>query len=322
MTAFLELEHWPSAVKYLEHVIALGEQSPDLHDKLAELLLRSVREAQKEQKTEVEGKALGKLLEFLSTSTRYRAYRILSQLRGDGKFSKCDLQLTSEMPRARALLQGRLGNHDAALRIYVYDLGDYQAAEAYCSKVYAKDPDPKGIYLHLLKLYLAPTPGRRSSMSGRTFSPPPSSRGTSRPGSPPVTSPPAGLSAEPLVKPALELITRHGLRIDSDAVISLLPPMISVSDVQTYLSKQLKATHSALAAHRIQKELVKSRNVQVKGMVLNLEVRRVKVDDQRVCPQCHKRLGQSAIAVHAPRGQVTHLHCKDQFSAWLNRQYQ
>lgn len=225
------------------------------------------------------------------------------------------------MPRARALLQGRLGNHDAALRIYVYDLRDYHAAEAYCSKVYAKDPDPKGIYLHLLKLYLAPTPGRRPSTSSRPFSPPPSSR-SSRPGSPAVTSPPAGLSAEPLVKPALELITRHGLRIDSDAVISLLPPMISVSDVQTYLSKQLKATHSALAAHRIQKELVKSRNVQVKGLVLNLEVRRVKVDDQRVCPQCHKRLGQSAIAVHAPRGQVTHLHCKDQFSAWLNRQYQ
>lgn len=226
------------------------------------------------------------------------------------------------MPRARALLQGRLGNHDSALRIYVYDLRDYPAAEAYCSKVYAKDPDPKGIYLHLLKLYLAPTPGRRSSSSGRAFSPPPSSRGGSRPGSPPVATPPAGLSSEPLVKPALELITRHGLRIDSDAVVGLLPPMIPVADVQTYLSKQLKATHSALAAHRIQKELVKSRNVQVKGLVLNLEVRRVRVDDQRVCPQCHKRLGQSAIAVHAPRGQVTHLHCKDQFSAWLNKQYQ
>lgn len=229
------------------------------------------------------------------------------------------------MPRARALLQGRLGNHDAALRIYVYDLRDYHAAEAYCSAVYAKDPDPKGIYLHLLKLYLAPSPGRRPSASGRAFSPPPpsrGSRGSSRPGSPPVTAPPSGLAAEPLVKPALELITRHGLRIDSDAVVGLLPPLIPVADVQTYLCKQLKATHSALAAHRVRKELVKARDVQIKGLVLNLEVRRVKVDDQRVCPQCHKRLGQSAIAVHAPRGQVTHLHCKDQFSAWLNRQYQ
>lgn len=85
MTAFLELEHWPSAVRYLEHVISLGEQSPDLHDKLAELLLRSVRESAKAQEPNAEGVALGKLLEFLGSSTRYRAYRILSQLRGDGK---------------------------------------------------------------------------------------------------------------------------------------------------------------------------------------------------------------------------------------------
>lgn len=56
--------------------------------------------------------------------------------------------------------------------------------------------------------------------------------------------------------------------------------------------------------------------------------------DLRRCPQCHKRLGQSAIAVHAPRsvilhvmtvclqlliirGEVTHLHCKDSFSRHL-----
>jgi hypothetical protein len=50
-----------------------------------------------------------------------------------------------------------------------------------------------------------------------------------------------------------------------------------------------------------------------------MEVRRVRVSDQRICPQCHKRLGQSAIAVHAPRGEVTHLHCKDLFSAKLEK---
>lgn len=86
VTAFLELEHWPSAVQYLEHVIALGEQSADLHDKLAELLLRRVREASKDGDASADpGAALSKLLTFLGSSTQYRAYRILSQLRGDGE---------------------------------------------------------------------------------------------------------------------------------------------------------------------------------------------------------------------------------------------
>ena len=37
------------------------------------------------------------------------------------------------MPEARAVLLGRMGNHDEALRIYVYRLQDYDAAEALVS---------------------------------------------------------------------------------------------------------------------------------------------------------------------------------------------
>jgi hypothetical protein len=34
-----------------------------------------------------------------------------------------------EIPEARAILLGRIGKHDEALRIYVYRLKDYAAAE-------------------------------------------------------------------------------------------------------------------------------------------------------------------------------------------------
>ncbi len=34
------------------------------------------------------------------------------------------------MPEARAILLGRMGNHDEALDIYVHRLEDYAAAEA------------------------------------------------------------------------------------------------------------------------------------------------------------------------------------------------
>ncbi len=33
------------------------------------------------------------------------------------------------MPEARAILLGRMGNHEEALQIYVYRLEDYSAAE-------------------------------------------------------------------------------------------------------------------------------------------------------------------------------------------------
>jgi hypothetical protein len=33
------------------------------------------------------------------------------------------------MPEAKAILLGRLGKHEEALRIYVFDLEDYVAAE-------------------------------------------------------------------------------------------------------------------------------------------------------------------------------------------------
>lgn len=38
--------------------------------------------------------------------------------------------LMSEMPEAKAILLGRLDKHEEALRIYVYKLKDYAAAEA------------------------------------------------------------------------------------------------------------------------------------------------------------------------------------------------
>jgi hypothetical protein len=34
-----------------------------------------------------------------------------------------------DMPEAKAILLGRLGKHEEALRIYVFDLEDYVAAE-------------------------------------------------------------------------------------------------------------------------------------------------------------------------------------------------
>ena len=110
VAAFLEAEHWSSAITYLEHVIELGDTSSDLHDKLAELYLRRVREPSnlpKEKKSKDSkdskesdeekrpasearaAKALSQLLDFLNSSTQYRAYRLLSSLNKNGEYILC-----------------------------------------------------------------------------------------------------------------------------------------------------------------------------------------------------------------------------------------
>lgn len=60
-----------------------------------------------------------KLLDLLESSTSYRADRILGRLPSE------------DMHEARAVLLGRLGRHEGALQIYVYQLEDHATAEQY-----------------------------------------------------------------------------------------------------------------------------------------------------------------------------------------------
>ncbi|WRT65779.1 uncharacterized protein IL334_002728 [Kwoniella shivajii] len=264
-----------ACIGYLEHIINnLGEDGSDYHDKLAELYLAKVKaeEGAKADQDEREDSYDG-LLNFLNSSKQYRPYRLVSKLAAD------------ELPEARAILLGRMGKHEEALRIYVYRLKDYSAAEAYCVQAYNTNSD---IFLLLLTIYLRPQP--------------------------PTKSTPA---PEPLLGPALSLVSKHSTSLPPSPVLDLLPPLVPMQDVHAFFMRTLRDTHAKRNEARVIKSLVKGRKEELERLLLGLEGKRVRVTDQRICPQCHKRLGQSAIAVHAPRGEVTHLHCKDPFSAKL-----
>lgn len=96
----------------------------------------------KEEKgDEYAGGAYSKLLRFLNDSNHYRPYRVMNKLSGDGAFRFSFFVLTTddwgkktEMPEARAILLGRMGKHEEALKIYVYRLQDYSAAESCVKK--------------------------------------------------------------------------------------------------------------------------------------------------------------------------------------------
>ncbi|SNX83782.1 related to Vam6/Vps39-like protein involved in vacuolar morphogenesis [Melanopsichium pennsylvanicum] len=140
---------------YLEFIVEnTGEADPELHDKLIKLYLRraaSLRERsqcgsrdgnhkdtdQKESEArstsarspqEERIELIQKLLKFLRTSTQYRPEQMLVRLPADDD--------DRDMLEARALLLGRMGQHEGALSIYVRKLQDAYRAEEYCREVW------------------------------------------------------------------------------------------------------------------------------------------------------------------------------------------
>lgn len=151
------------------------------------------------------------------------------------------------MPEVRAILLGRMGKHEDALRIYIYRLSDYSAAERYCSRVYASAPDPKGVFLLLLGLYLRPT------------------------------------SSDPvLLPPALELIASQGTRLDAKEVLEMLPPLVTMEDVRAFFVKTLRDGRKRRNEAKIVRGLVSARKEEVERCLMDLQEKRVRITDQRM----------------------------------------
>lgn len=237
VSVYLERHSLDSCVGYLEHIINdLDESGPDFHDKLAELYLI---DAKKSKPKDAAGSSITpqyeKLLSFLKNSDQYRSERLLGKLKQD------------DLPRARAILLGKLGNHEAALQIYVHRLTSYPEADEYCSKVYAKEPDAKGIFLLLLKIYLKPTSG-----------------------------------GDPLLDQALNLIATHGTRIDAMEAISLLPPLVTMKDVHDFFLKTMRQEQGKMNESKVIRGLLKTRKEQVDMTLMGLQQKRVRITDIRM----------------------------------------
>ncbi|KAF9064436.1 hypothetical protein BDP27DRAFT_1230507 [Rhodocollybia butyracea] len=256
--------------KYLEYLIQeRGEESNDFHDRLAELYARITLDARKKMDDKLWKESYRKLLEFISTTIRYRVDRLYGLLSSE------------DLYEARAILLGKLGRHDQALELYVYRLQDYLKAEEYCKQYHQPEAETSNIFLTLLRIYLRPT--IRTNVD--------------------------------LLKPALELISRHSRRLDTTEALQLLPPLVTLNDVRTFLTESLRIP---IFDTQVVRQVSKARGDQVSRRLMSLQTKRVKVTDSRICPQCHKRIGPTIIAVHSPRGEVTHFACREAFSRRLN----
>jgi Vam6/Vps39-like protein vacuolar protein sorting-associated protein 39 len=281
---FLEELDESLAQKYLEHVIdEWNDMTPDLHQRLLTIYLDRLKS---DASDHVE--VLEKLLTLLRTSTQYSPAKLLSLIpRDDHHFHE-----------ARAILFSKMGNHKQALEIYVFKLHDPAKAEEYCNTVYLEslnepsktsagiaavrrastiDPtdEAPSIYHDLLNLYLNPPQGEKARY-----------------------------------KPAIELMAKHGARLPASSTLDLIPGELLVKELEFYFRGRMRNANTAAYEGGIVSGLRKVDAVRVQEGLLGMKARKVRVDDERVCGVCHKRLGGSVISVF-PDGSVVHLGCAE-----------
>ena len=139
---YLEKTNPDLVIPYLEHIISnWNDPTPSFHNTLVHryrekvrVLLSAYQKTVPKNLQAFAGEEPGelgvyrkKLLDFLATSEHYSTEILSQYLLNDGLFDE------------RAMVMGKVGNHDEALAIYVTILASTDKAEAYCNRIYDKN---------------------------------------------------------------------------------------------------------------------------------------------------------------------------------------
>lgn len=128
---------------------------------------------------------------------------------------------------------------------------------------------------------------------------------------------------KPNLKPALDLLSKHGSRLPAASTLGLIPEDLPVQALESYFRGRMRAATSLINESRIVAGLRKAEGISVAARLhLGDDVpggqggrnRHVTIDEERHCVVCHKRLGGgmrmggSVIAV-LPDNRVVHYGC-------------
>lgn len=125
----------------------------------------------------------------------------------------------------------------------------------YCKRVYVPASATSSIFLTLLRIYLRPSPSYQPSHTPQD-------------------------TENTLLRPALDLISRHSRRIDAEEALQLLPPLVSAQDLQAFL---IEALREPVFDTMVVRDISKARSEQVARRLMWLQSNRVKVTDSRMC---------------------------------------
>ncbi|KAK8085960.1 hypothetical protein PG994_000934 [Apiospora phragmitis] len=320
-------------IRYLEHIIGeLGDATPDFHNRLAELFIDVLKAGGGDEHGGNEGEKapmMQRLIKFLRESRQYslsRAYSIIP--RDDSAFYE-----------AQAVILSNMGSHKQALDIYVFKMQDYGKAEEYCNRIHKLQSEPSRPPSPTSRRDDRPSSAKPAfSVLQQTQPPPPQAPDQQYQddpdGAPSIYHTLLSLYLTPApphkpnLEPALDLLSKHGSRLPAASTLSLIPDGLPATKLESYFSGRIRAANSRLAESRVVEGLRKTLLVDTQAMLLlgdGLDVpggggaqgissggggrnRRVVVGEERVCGVCHKRLGNSVVAVLPDNG-VVHYGC-------------
>jgi tetratricopeptide (TPR) repeat protein len=205
-----------------------------------------------------------KLLAFLESSEYYHAEALLSKFPLDDLFEE------------RALLLAKLGQHESALSIYVYTLGDLATAEAYCARRYASGgANARDVYLALVRVCVAP---------------------------------PAGVVADR--DAALALVNRYAAYLDPAATLALLDDGVRIADLSKFFTDALRHCAAERRQTAVLAGLQRSAHRHAKQQLLQERARSRRITRNDSCAVCGKRMGAAAFAL-LENNDVIHYYCRN-----------
>ncbi|XP_057542149.1 vacuolar sorting protein 39 [Amaranthus tricolor] len=338
-------QHAPNMqATYLELMLSMNEDgiSGNLQNEMLQIYLSEVLDWYRELSSQQQWDETAysptrkKLLAALENISGYNPEGLLKRLPADALYEE------------RAILLGKLNQHELALSLYVHKLHVPELALSYCDRVYESQPLGKfhsNIYLTLLQIYLNPkrttrnferrinnlvsTPNaenkRVSSSTSTRNKGGRSARKIAEIGvedsrfSPSSTDSVKSdgdadeLSSEEgsniMLDEALDLLSRRWERINGAQALKLLPKETKLKDLLSFLGPLLRKSSEAHRNFSVIRRLRESENLQVKDELYNKRKAVVKVSGDSMCSLCNKKIGTSVFAVYPNGTTLVHFVC-------------
>ncbi|KAI3699421.1 hypothetical protein L2E82_43727 [Cichorium intybus] len=330
---------------YLELMLSMNENgiSGNLQNEMVQIYLSEVLDwytdltSQKKWDEKTYTPSRKKLLSALEGISGYNPEILLKRLPPDALYEE------------RAILLGKMNQHELALSIYVHKLNVPSLALSYCDKLYEASlhqqpaKTPGNIYLTLLQIYLNPKKTIKNiekRITNLVQSPSPKVGWTS------VKSKAKGLgkkiadiegaAEDSRISPSgtdsgksdgdgddfgeevvsnimldevLDVLGQRWDRVNGAHALKLLPKETKLNNLLPFLGPLLRKTSEAHRNFSVIKRLRECENLQTKDELYSQRKAVVKITGDSMCSLCNKKIGTSVFAVYPNGNTLVHFVC-------------
>ncbi|KAI3726490.1 hypothetical protein L1987_66287 [Smallanthus sonchifolius] len=336
-------QHAPSMqASYLEDILSINENgiSQNLQNEMVQIYLSEVLDwysdlmAQKTWDEKIYTPTRKKLVSWLQNISEYNPEVLLKQIPADALYEE------------RAILLGKMNQHELALSLYVHKLHLPELALSYCDRVYESEVNRKAegnIYLILLQVYLTPqrtTKKIEKRINNLVSSP---SSGDLKVGWSSVKGKGRGLGKKiaeiegaedkrmkagssdggksdidndfieekPMVIPdeVLDVLRQRWERVHGPKALRLMPKETKLQKLYPFLGPLMRKTCESYRNFSVIKSLRQYESLQVKDELYIKRKTELKITAESVCSLCNKYIGTSVFAVYPDGDTIVHFIC-------------